>query len=124
MEIYNRYDTFNPGNDFTESGIKFVTRDVLLSHGVGVMCGDVELNVIQKIMDDYQILFLAPNTSKFELGSLEERNIKNIGEIVLLAECEKDADECRQTTSQKMMATEEGRAKVVSILKSLVAFGI
>lgn len=123
MQIYNKYDIFKPGNDFTEEGIKFVSKEVLLIHGTGVMCGNVRLSVIQKIMDDYQTLFLAPGTAKFDPGSLEERNIQNLGEIVLLAECEDDGDECRQTTSQKMMVTEEGRAKVVSILKSLVTIG-
>lgn len=121
MEIYNKYDIFKQGNDFTENGIQFVAKEVLLTHGTGVMCGNVRLSVIQKIMEDYQTLFLAPDTPKFEPGSIEKRNIQNLGVVVLLAECEKDADECRPTTSQKMMTTEEGRAKVVSILKSLVA---
>ncbi|KAK8847974.1 hypothetical protein M9Y10_019025 [Tritrichomonas musculus] len=122
MEIYDKYDIYEAGKDFTSEGVKFI-KYALLEHYAGIMCGNFDLPEIQEVMDRYQVDFLSPKKQKFEPDTLEERNVRNIGEIVLLAKCEKDADKCRQTTSQKMMATEEGRAKVVSILKSLVAFG-
>lgn len=122
MEIYDKYDIYEAGKDFTSEGVKFIEY-ALPEHYAGIMCGNFDLPEIQEVMNRYQVDFLPPKKQKFEPDTLEERNVRNIGEIVLLAKCETDADGCRPTTSQKMMATEEGRAKVVSILKSLVAFG-